>query len=132
MNARDVPIPSAPDSDAPLFVYGTLRRGGPAEAMLANCRFLGEAQISGSLYHLGRYPALVLDGRGVVHGELWMCSTETLSRLDTYEGVGHGLFHRVTVRAGERECWTYVAGPQLRPRLEPERRIAGGRWEAAG
>lgn len=112
-----------------LFVYGTLRRGGPAARVMAGCEHRGDATITGTLYDIGgRHPALMLYGRDRVHGELWWCPVEWLQRLDEYEGVDRGLFRRVGVRVQELACWTYVAGPALARELTPDRRIPDGRW----
>jgi gamma-glutamylcyclotransferase (GGCT)/AIG2-like uncharacterized protein YtfP len=116
-----------------LFVYGTLRRGAGASHLLAGCRLLGEASVTGRLYDVaGRYPALVLEGDGPVWGEVWAVPDRVLAALDRYEGVGEGLFARVRVEAGGSACWTYVAGPALRPRLRPEAALRSGRWPAPG
>jgi gamma-glutamylcyclotransferase (GGCT)/AIG2-like uncharacterized protein YtfP len=111
-----------------LFVYGTLRSGGGAAGLLRGCRMVGTGSVAGTLYDLGDYPALVLDGRGPVEGEVWRCPADVLDRLDEYEGVPDGLYLRAAVVVDGTECWTYVAGPLLRSRLTPERRIRSGRW----
>lgn len=111
-----------------LFVYGTLRSGGDAVGLLRGCRLAGTGRVAGTLYDLGDYPALVLDGRGLVEGEVWRCPADALGRLDEYEGLPSGLYARVRVAVDGTECWTYVAGPALAPRLTPERRIPSGRW----
>jgi gamma-glutamylcyclotransferase (GGCT)/AIG2-like uncharacterized protein YtfP len=111
-----------------LFVYGTLRSGGGAAGLLRGCEHVGTGTVAGTLYDLGAYPALVLDGEGRVEGEVWRCPAKALARLDEYEGVPEGLYRRVAVQVGGADCWTYVAGPALRSRLTPERRIRSGRW----
>lgn len=132
VNADDVPISGSSSTVVRFFVYGTLRRSQPAASLLDECRFLGEGWMTGSLYDTGSYPALVLDGRGKVFGEVWSCSAETLTRLDPYEGVGEGLFERVEVIIQGRSCWTYIAGPRLAPRLRPDQRIPSGEWPRPG
>lgn len=112
-----------------VFVYGTLRRGGRASALLRGCECLGVRRVRGSLYDVnGAYPALVLEDAGEVEGEVWRCSGALLAELDQYEGVGQGLYHRVRVEVEGTPCWTYVAGPGLESVLTPERRIAAGVW----
>jgi gamma-glutamylcyclotransferase (GGCT)/AIG2-like uncharacterized protein YtfP len=111
-----------------LFVYGTLRSGGGAAGLLRGCRLVGAGTVAGTLYDLGAYPALVLDGRGPVEGEVWRCGADAPDRLDEYEGVPGGLYLRVRVVVEGTECWTYVAGPLLERQLTPERRIRSGRW----
>jgi gamma-glutamylaminecyclotransferase len=109
-----------------LFVYGTLRRGGPSHTLLGAASFVAEATVRGCLYHFGAYPALRPLGETEVHGELWRCDAETLRRLDSYEGVEEGLFRRVSLRSSGGECWAYVAGPRLR--LEEATPLDSGRW----
>jgi len=111
-----------------LFVYGTLRRGEPNHSLLQKSDFLGDTTLVGSLFDLGEYPALHLDGAGTVYGEVWRTSDATIAALDDYEGVGQGLFDRVRVRLPWGEGWAYVAGPVLRGALRADRRIPTGRW----
>jgi gamma-glutamylcyclotransferase (GGCT)/AIG2-like uncharacterized protein YtfP len=98
-----------------LFVYGSLCRGGEGADLLSDCEYVREASLRGTLYDLGDYPALTLDGTSLVHGELCRCPPETLPALDSYEGVSEGLFSRVAVEFPESPAWTYVAGPALVP-----------------
>ncbi|HUF51379.1 MAG TPA: gamma-glutamylcyclotransferase family protein [Longimicrobiales bacterium] len=118
-----------------LFVYGTLRAGGPADDILTGCEQLGRATVGGTLYDIdGRFPALVLYGNAPVQGEIWRCPAELLARLDAYEDTGSGLFRRiathVTFDGGTLPCWLYTAGPALSRLLTPERRMADGDWSA--
>ncbi len=118
-----------------LFVYGTLRCGGEAAALLEGARRIAPATVSGALFDSGSgYPALMLAGGGKVHGEVWRCPSALLRRLDEYEGVEDGLFRRVAIEVRDWACWTYVAGPKLARLLTPDRRIASGVWtpEAKG
>jgi gamma-glutamylcyclotransferase (GGCT)/AIG2-like uncharacterized protein YtfP len=112
-----------------LFVYGTLRAGGNAAVMLADCEYVGEATVGGILYDIdGRFPALVMYGDVPIQGEVWRCPAALLARLDEYEGTAQGLFRRVATEAttgdGARlPCWTYTAGPALSRQLTLDRRI---------
>ncbi len=112
-----------------LFVYGTLKRDGPAAGLLADSVLLARATVPGTLYRTEKgYPALMLAGGGKVHGEVWRCPWSLLQRLDEHEGVEDRLFRRVGVQVRDWPCWTYVAGPALARQLTPERRIAAGVW----
>jgi gamma-glutamylcyclotransferase (GGCT)/AIG2-like uncharacterized protein YtfP len=107
-----------------LFTYGTLRSGGSASAaLLGGCERVGEGTVRGTLYDVGKYPALLLGGDGEVRGEVWRCPAGRLADLDRYEGVAGGLFRRAAVQVDGRACWVYVAGPRLGPRLVPEARV---------
>lgn len=123
MTTRAAPPPAAP---AHLFVYGTLRRGFPAHAVLARrAPFAGTGRIAGRLYDTGRYPAAVpsVDGEDAwVHGELFRLPADDrgalLASLDEYEGFVPGapdrsLFRRVAVDVerpdgGRLPSWVYL------------------------
>jgi gamma-glutamylcyclotransferase (GGCT)/AIG2-like uncharacterized protein YtfP len=111
-----------------IFVYGTLRTGAAMTSLLRGCRRIGDATVTGALYDLRSYPALVLEGEGRVRGEVWLCPGETLARLDTYEQVEEGLFRRVEVEIEGAPCWTYVAGPLLDEEIAGAPAIASGCW----
>jgi gamma-glutamylcyclotransferase (GGCT)/AIG2-like uncharacterized protein YtfP len=114
-----------------LFVYGTLRRTGGAEGVLAEAVYVRAATLNGTLYDIeGRHPALMLYGDTPVRGEIWHCPSDLLPHLDTYESVELGLFRRVGVEVDDVPCWTYVAGPALAPTLTRYRRMPGGAWLA--
>ena len=108
-----------------LFTYGTLR-SDPPPSLLDGCERVGTGTVTGTLYDLGEYPALLLGGDDPVEGTIWRCPTDRLPELDRYEGVEEGLFRRVGVEVGEYGCWIYVAGPALGDRLLPEARVEPG------
>lgn len=122
----------------PLFVYGLLRPGfaGFAELNLsAAVHVLGSDSVAGSLYDLGDYPGMTLDGRGVVHGELIAPYDDTvLERLDAYEGYypadpDCSEYIRVTTTTLQRKLAVdvYIYN---RP-LTHARRLAHGMWGIA-
>ncbi len=106
-----------------LFVYGTLRRGQPLYKYLSSpdTRFVGEGEITGRLFDLGKYPGATPDPkrfskvRGEVH-EL-LAPEPTLAMLDEVEGFDpsgpeRSLFERrrtqVRLEAGtELTAWVY-------------------------
>lgn len=77
-----------PETNLPLFVYGTLRAGcGRAHHdFLSATTALGPASLRGALYDVGDYPAAVA-GQYLIHGELYdlLGDTDLLARLDAYE-----------------------------------------------
>jgi len=76
------------NTDALLFVYGTLMRGFPLHALLeGRADSLGDGEVAGLLFDLGRYPAALRDGGGVVRGEVYRLKDPALWRaLDSAEG----------------------------------------------
>jgi gamma-glutamylcyclotransferase (GGCT)/AIG2-like uncharacterized protein YtfP len=71
----------------PLFVYGSLRRGGSNHRELSAAIFLEEARTTPSyaLVRIGEYPALVA-GTEAVSGELYAVDDVLLEELDAFEG----------------------------------------------
>lgn len=81
----------------PLFVYGTLKRGGGNHRWLADQQFIGEARTRPgfTLYALDGYPGLVPSPAAPgVTGELWTVDAARLAELDGFEGVDEGLYAR--------------------------------------
>lgn len=110
-----------------LFVYGTLKSGGKNESVLSSCERVSAGEVGGVLYEIdGDHPALILYGNIPIEGEIWRCPNEMLPQLDAFEGIDHGLFRRVGVTVRDIGCWTYVAGPRLTKKLNPDNRIT--RW----
>lgn len=123
--------------------YGTLMTSAYSEAGVSFARgenlgrSLGPCQIPGTLYAVNAgFPAL-MEGTGIVHGELWECKPEHLQlateKLDTIESYRHWREHdsmylrrRVRLIEPDVEAWVYVWNFGLRG-LEP---IPTGRWES--
>lgn len=107
-------------------------RGYPLHRVLARgAHFVEPATVRGRLLDLGRYPGLV-DGRGRVHGELYVIGRgELLAVLDREEGYN---FERrritVTLAGGRRaRAWIYAyRGPRERAVPIPEGDDRRGRW----
>jgi gamma-glutamylcyclotransferase (GGCT)/AIG2-like uncharacterized protein YtfP len=81
-----------------LFFYGTLKRGCSNHRLLAGQTYLGPARTQPGfrLYDLGGYPGIAActgDRLGVA-GEVWKIEPATLTALDEFEGVRHGLYRR--------------------------------------
>jgi gamma-glutamylcyclotransferase (GGCT)/AIG2-like uncharacterized protein YtfP len=111
-----------------LFVYGTLKRGQSNHARVRSALRIVPATVRGLLFGLDEgYPALI-EGDGVVHGEL--CFFDDLSAilpdLDAYEGSQYLRIRcEATLEDGERcQAWCYAAAA-LPHRAWP---IPSGRW----
>ena len=79
----------ATPSSRHVFVYGTLRRGDVRDITRLSPapQFVGMASVPGELYHLGRYPGVILGGTGRVLGEVYAISPALEYQLDIIEGV---------------------------------------------
>ncbi len=103
-----------------VFVYGTLRAGGSndiARFTPAPERVL-DAQIAGTLYHLGAYPGAVLGGDRWVKGEIYRIKAALEAQLDALEEVGPDdtgeyIKREVLVEAGGQRlpCLVYEIHP---------------------
>jgi gamma-glutamylcyclotransferase (GGCT)/AIG2-like uncharacterized protein YtfP len=105
------------ETEADLFVYGTLRKqmSHPLSHLLVrDARFLGLGIFQGKLYDLGRYPGAVAskDKTHMVTGEIYRLhdANRVLRLLDEYEGHK---FKRtqVGIYLGPHEslvCWIYL------------------------
>lgn len=83
-----------------VFVYGTLKQGGTLHTG-AEEEVL-EDTITGTLYNLGPYPAIKLEGEGEIKGELHLIDEAYLPAYDRIEGVSSGFYRRerVTTASG--------------------------------
>ena len=123
---RRVTDPSA--HRRPLFVFGTLKRGGSNAARLTGATFVGERRTAPGycLHRLGAYPVLVQTGEGVVSGELYLLTEPHLAALDEFEGCPT-LYQRRTIRLGdgtEAEAYTRLPAAVLGLPVIP-----GGRFD---
>jgi gamma-glutamylcyclotransferase (GGCT)/AIG2-like uncharacterized protein YtfP len=117
-----------------VFVYGTLRRGesNDINRLQPIPRFLGMARVHGTMFHLGRYPGVILGGHGLVLGEVYEISQtleRQLDRIEEVEPQQTGEYARrdvvVSVAGRELNCLVYEINP-LYVRGKPM--IASGDW----
>lgn len=99
-----------------LFVYGALRKGASNDWRMKGARWLGAAEVEGTLVKIDWYPGLVLGGDRTVKGEVYEVGPDLLKDLDEFEGIGlederNGEYHRIKVEvylAGEStSVWIY-------------------------
>jgi gamma-glutamylcyclotransferase (GGCT)/AIG2-like uncharacterized protein YtfP len=100
-----------------VFVYGTLRRGGPGamSVRFPNSKFIADAKVSGSLYDLGAYPGLLLnESNSLVSGEVYEVDDETLNQLDEFEASSDYSRKQVEIPLGAHRtpCWVYEPNPE--------------------
>jgi len=70
----------------PIFVYGTLKRGGSNHRLLDGQRFLAVARTLPiyKLYALNDFPGMVAEAKNgrSIEGEIWQIDPACLARLD--------------------------------------------------
>ena len=126
-----------------LFVYGTLKRGFANHRLVSHAREMLKAKTKGTLYELPYgYPAMTLDGDGIVYGELMIFDNirDVLSATDWLEDYrpddpDGSLFVRVVIEVEledkrKMRAWTYIAGGKLKDKLPKIGRvIKDGNWK---
>lgn len=111
------------ESPLPVFVYGTLKRGGRLHGNMEGFNFLGEANISGRLLNCGSFPGFVeSEGDECVRGEIFQIQPEAgtalqieaLDRIEGFSGFGarRNLYERRIVlttdgSGNDIPCWAY-------------------------
>ncbi|MGD1979006.1 MAG: gamma-glutamylcyclotransferase [Akkermansiaceae bacterium] len=98
-----------------LLVYGALRKGASNDWRMKDARWLGTAEVDGTLVKVDWYPGLVLEGGRTVIGEVYEVGPELLRELDEFEGIGvderNGEYHRVRAEVlldgAMTEVWIY-------------------------
>lgn len=122
-----------------ILVYGTLRVGQGAYQTFGlnkSTTHLGQVRIPGSMYHLGGFPGVVLDGNeeGVLCDVLEITDEaavpDVVRRLDAYEGYrehspDNSLYLRREVAAGE---FGQASIYEINRAMDGRPRIDGGDW----
>lgn len=123
------------------FMYGTLKEGRPLDRKtFAQLRTsVQEATITGSIFNLGPYPTIKLDGAGMVIGEVHTFPEKHVKdvqrMMDSIEGYNasypdKGLYNRHKVKATLDDgkvvtAWAY----EFNGSVDPKRRLKDGVWE---
>jgi gamma-glutamylcyclotransferase (GGCT)/AIG2-like uncharacterized protein YtfP len=121
------------DAGDRLFVYGTLRAGEAARALVAaHVARSVPGTVRGAMYAFPMgYPGLV-DGDGAVRGELlWLADLDAaLPLLDDYEGEDFARVERtVELEDGTRlTAWCYVLSDPSSVRAAGAVEVPGGDW----
>lgn len=117
-----------------VFVYGTLRRGDDNDInrLTPPPVFVASATIKGQLFHLGRYPGMLLGGDADVTGEVYVITPALERKLDEIEELypqqTDEYFKRtVVVQIDERaiSCIVYEINPAY---VVGKPLIHGGDW----
>lgn len=97
-----------------VFVYGTLKKGYANHHLVRDSLYMGEFSTNEKwgLLDLGAFPAMVR-GPLSVKGEAYGVDEDTLRRLDSLEGVEHGLYNRRRINVHDSlgntiSAWVYI------------------------
>jgi gamma-glutamylcyclotransferase (GGCT)/AIG2-like uncharacterized protein YtfP len=112
-----------------VFVYGTLLRGECNHRCLRGADFLGETRTKPEyeLVDLGPYPAMIVNGKTSVVGEVYKVDVETLHRLDMLEGCP-GYYRRDEIELDNGGTAFVYTLPMKAEQRKTRRYIASGSW----
>lgn len=108
-----------------VFVYGTLRRGGANNYMLAEANFLGRytTEPRYTMFRLGHHPAVVARGDTAIVGEIYRVNDEVFQLLDELECYPT-VFSRQKIPTPAGETWIYLYNRLV----GTENMVAHGDW----
>lgn len=115
-----------------ISVYGSLRQGMGNHRLLETSEYLGEFQTKPefSLYNLGGYPGLKLNGNTSVTMEVYAVDDFVAKRVDGLEGYTPGekayFYDKIPIETpyGEASMYIYVND------IPQERLVESGDWKA--
>ena len=117
------------DSDALLFVYGSLKRGMANHPQLQQAVWVGCARLEGlALYDLGPYPMAIpcSEPGSAIEGELYRVNAALLEQLDRFEGAPR-LYQRKLHHGSRGEAvWVYVGRAH---QVRHVKRLSSGCWQ---
>ncbi len=97
------------------FFYGTLTSKERLQLVMDGHCFqdVGKGTVKGTLFDIGAYPGLVLQGDTSIQGVIVETDDGAVAQLDEYEAVTEGLYERRRVAVerdggGSLVAWTYV------------------------
>ena len=88
-------------------VYGTLKMHQSNHILLRGAKSLGVHEFKGTMYSLGMFPAVALEGEYKLRGELYEIDQGILTRLDGLEGYPD-FYDRVLIPTKFGPAWVYV------------------------
>lgn len=106
-----------------VFVYGSLKQGYGNHPLIKDSVLLGECLTKPiyTMYSLGAFPAVVLQGNTSITGEVYEVDDDTFARLDRLEGYPD-FYDRTMIDTDHGKAWMYF--------LEREEgvEVEGGVW----
>lgn len=110
-----------------VFVYGTLKRGYGNHTVMQDAEgiYITNAVIKGTMYDLGTFPGVRLEGEGKIYGEIYYVgSQEGINRLDRLEGHP-GFYKRREIDSSAGLVNVYEINSRYIDKLPV---IVGGMW----
>ncbi len=97
-----------------VFVYGTLKQGQRNFHYLQAAEFVGHFITDSiySMYAFDDYPAVCLDGRHSIQGEIYHVSDSQFQQLDELERYPE-FYQRIEILTSYGDAWMYVVKTEL-------------------
>ena len=97
-----------------VFVYGTLKRGQRNDHYLHAAEFIGHFTTTSvySMYVFDDYPAVCLQGRHAIFGEVYHVSDEQFGLLDELEWYPD-FYQRIEIPTDFGVAWMYIVRDKL-------------------
>ena len=111
-----------------LFVYGTLKKGGPLHGELSREAFIttDNTYPHFTMLDLGQFPGVISKGTTAIHGEIYRVDKDFLELMDMIEGVAQGFYMRTRIPTTKyEEVYMY----QLTPSAAVANKKFARRWE---
>lgn len=91
-------------------VYGSLRKGLHNHSYLKNAKYIGSyySLPEYTLYSLGSYPGLKLNGSTSVMFEVYEVTQDEAKDIDSLEGVDYELYVKQSVTTPYGKCCLYI------------------------
>jgi len=108
-----------------VFVYGTLKLGQRNDHFLREAKYVGRftTEACYSMYEFGGYPAVCLDGRHAIEGEVYHVDNGQFGELDDLEWYPR-FYQRIEISTRYGQAWMYIVQPELCRGKE----LLAGRW----
>lgn len=108
-----------------VFVYGTLKRGQRNDHYLREAEFVGHfvTESRYSMYEFGGFPAVCLDGRHPIEGEVYRVDNRLFRVLDDLEWYPR-FYQRTEIETRYGMAWMYI----VRSELCRGKKLLPGRW----
>ena len=92
-----------------VFVYGTLKRGQRNFHFLRHAEFVAEFTTERiySMFEFDDYPAVCLDGRHAIQGEIYHVTDRQFKMLDDLEWYPH-FYQRIEIPTDHGDAWMYI------------------------
>ena len=92
-----------------VFVYGSLKSGYFNHSLLSNAEFISNhiTEAKFTLVNLGRYPAVLCNGKTSIQGEIYCINKATFFALDKLEGYPD-FYDRILINTQFGKAWMYT------------------------